>query len=158
MLPKISRLGSAVSHTLNRNLTELQSQTKYFQQYRKIQYNWTGKEKFSIYFCMFFNCYCQSLISSRETGHQDICAPKFENFLVFPNFLKSQVLTHLATLEATRIPSFLLLVIKHATTQNQPKPPTITQNQSRPPTTSQNHPKTTHNQPKSPTSSHNYPK
>ena len=36
---------------------------------REIQWNWTGQEKFDIYFGMFFDCYCQSLISGRETGH-----------------------------------------------------------------------------------------
>ena len=27
------------------------------------------KEKFDIYFCMFFDCYYRSLISGRATGH-----------------------------------------------------------------------------------------
>ena len=31
--------------------------------------NWRGQEKLDIYFCLFFNWYCQSLICEGETGH-----------------------------------------------------------------------------------------
>ena len=41
----------------------LQSWTKYLEQNGIIQLNWTGEEKFDICFCMFFNCYWQSLSS-----------------------------------------------------------------------------------------------
>ena len=54
----------------------------------------------------------------------------------------------------------ILLVIKHATNQNQLKPPTTTQNYPEPARTVQNQPKlseTIHNQPKPPSTSQNYP-
>ena len=38
-------------------------------QNRKIQSSWTVQEKFDIYFSVLFNCYCQNLMSSRDTGH-----------------------------------------------------------------------------------------
>ena len=41
----------------------LQSWTKYFEQNGVIQYNWAGEEKFGICFCVFFDCYLQSLSS-----------------------------------------------------------------------------------------------
>ena len=47
----------------------LQSWAKCLEQNREIQWNWTGQEKFDIYFGVFFDCCCQSLISGRETGH-----------------------------------------------------------------------------------------
>ena len=47
----------------------LQSLAKYLQQNREIHQNWAGQEKFHIYFCVVFDCYCQSLISGRKTGH-----------------------------------------------------------------------------------------
>ena len=50
-------------------IDDLQSYAKYLEQTREIQQNWTGQEKFDIYFCVFFDCCCQTLISERETGH-----------------------------------------------------------------------------------------
>ena len=44
----------------------------------KLGKNWTGQEKFDIYFCVFFDCYCQGLMSP----------PKYEIFLIFPDFLR----------------------------------------------------------------------
>ena len=41
----------------------LQSQTKYLEQNGVIQQKRTGKEKFGIRFCVFINCYWQSLSS-----------------------------------------------------------------------------------------------
>ena len=67
----------------------LQSWAKYLEQNREIQSNWTGQEKFDIYFCLFFDCYCQSLISGGETGHWAMSPPKFKIFLIFPYFLRS---------------------------------------------------------------------
>ena len=75
--------------------TILQSWAKYLEQNREIQSSWTGKEKFDIYFCVFFHCYCQ------------MSPPKFEIFLIFPYFLRSYVLSRSATREATHIPSLL---------------------------------------------------
>ena len=46
-----------------------QSRTKYLEQNRKIQQNWTGQEKFYIYIYVFFNYFCQSLNTGRETVH-----------------------------------------------------------------------------------------
>ena len=45
------------------------------------------KRKFGICFCMFFNCYCQSLVSSRKTGNRAMRPSKFEFFLVLPKIL-----------------------------------------------------------------------
>ena len=84
-----------------------QSRTKYLEQNAEILWSWTGKEKFGIYFCVVFNCYCQSLISRRETRYLATCLCKFEIFLIFPNFLRSSVLNRSATCEATCIPSLL---------------------------------------------------
>ena len=39
-------------------------------------------------FTLFFHCYCQNIISGKETGYKAIFTPKFENFLTFPNFLR----------------------------------------------------------------------
>ena len=47
------------------------------------------------------------LLSKRETGRYSMSLPKFENFLLIPNSLSSQVLNRLATSEATHIPSLL---------------------------------------------------
>ena len=69
---------------LHRNL---QSWAKYLEKNREIQYNWTGLEKFDIYFCVFSDCYCQSLISGRDAGQMAL--PKFKIFLIFPYFLRS---------------------------------------------------------------------
>ena len=59
--------------------------------------DWTGQGGFDIYFCVFFDCCCQSLISGGETGHWAMSPPKFEIFLIFPYFLnsKSEVVRHL---------------------------------------------------------------
>ena len=70
-------------------LIELQSCTKYLEQYREIQYNCTGREKFNLYFCMFLDCHCQSLISGRETGDKAMFPLKFKIHLIFPYFLRS---------------------------------------------------------------------
>ena len=45
---------------------------------------------FDIYFCVLFDCYCQSLISGWEAEHNvsTMSQPKFEIFLIFPNFLR----------------------------------------------------------------------
>ena len=42
---------------------------KTFDQGRKIQWSWTGKQNFDIYFCVLFDCHCQSLIFGRKTGY-----------------------------------------------------------------------------------------
>ena len=44
-----------------------------------------------------FSCYCQSLISGRETVHWARSPPKSETFLTFHNFLKPYVLSPSAT-------------------------------------------------------------
>ena len=80
-----------------------QSWAKYLEQNREIQKNWTGKEKSDIYLYMFFDCYCQSCISGRETGHWVIFPPKSEHFLIFPYILRFWVFSHSATCEATCI-------------------------------------------------------
>ena len=56
---------------------------------------------------VFFYCFYESLISGRETGHQAISPPKFQIFLLFHYFLKSQVLSRSATRGAARLPSLL---------------------------------------------------
>ena len=46
----------------------------------------TGQEQKRLIspFAVFFDCYCQSLISSRGTGHWAMSPPRFEIFLIFP--------------------------------------------------------------------------
>ena len=41
---------------------------------------------------MFLDYYCQSLISGRDTGHWAMSPPKLKICLIFPYFLKFQVL------------------------------------------------------------------
>ena len=41
----------------------IQNVTKYFEQCKEIQWIWTILEKSDFYFCVFFDCYCQVLIS-----------------------------------------------------------------------------------------------
>ena len=55
------------------------------------KYSKTGPAKKHLIstFACFFTCYCQSLISGRETGHWAMSQPKFEIFLIFSYFLKS---------------------------------------------------------------------
>ena len=56
---------------------------------------------------MFFDSYCQSLLSRRKTGHYAASPIKFDIFKIFSNFLRLQVLRHAATREATRVPNLL---------------------------------------------------
>ena len=53
----------------------------------------TGQDKRSLLFTFacFFHCYCQSLISGRETGRWAMFPHKFEILLIFPNLLNFQV-------------------------------------------------------------------
>ena len=83
------------------------TQTKYLEQNREIQQQWTGHEKFDIYFLMFFHSLCQSFISGRGTGYWAMSPPKLEIFLIFPYFLRSLVLSRSATREETLVPSLL---------------------------------------------------
>ena len=46
----------------------LQSSAGYLERNGEIRWNWTGQGKFDIYFCVFFDCYCQSLASEKGTG------------------------------------------------------------------------------------------
>ena len=72
-----------------------------------IQSNWTEKGRFVIYFCVFFECYCGSLIPGRDTGRWDMSPSKFGIFLIFLYFPKSQVLSSSETCQGNRIPSLL---------------------------------------------------
>ena len=49
----------------------------------------TEQEKFHIFLCVCFDCYCQTLISWRKTVHEAMPALKFEIFLTFPNLRRS---------------------------------------------------------------------
>ena len=53
---------------MTRNLHR-QSQSKYLEQSKKIQYIWTRLENVDTCFCVPFDCCCQSLVSGKETGH-----------------------------------------------------------------------------------------
>ena len=69
-----------------------QTQTKYLKQNREIQQQWTGHEKFDIYFLMFFHSLCQSFISGRGTGHWALGYVStqtwdFPNISLFPKIL-----------------------------------------------------------------------
>ena len=50
-----------------------QSRAEYLQQHSEIHRNWTGKEKFGIYFLVIFKTYCKCLVFWKETVHQ-LCA------------------------------------------------------------------------------------
>ena len=58
----------------------LQSWTKYLEQSQEIQQNWTGLQRFNIYFSVSFDCYCQSLISQRRGLLNIMSPPTFEIF------------------------------------------------------------------------------
>ena len=62
------------------------------------------------YLFVLFYCYYQSFISGRKTWHW-ISSSKFKIFLVFSTFLRSSVLSHPATRQATRIQSFFFYQI-----------------------------------------------
>ena len=55
-----------------------------------------GQNKKSLipFFAYFFDWYCQTLISWRETDHWAIPTPKFEICLIFPNFQGSSLALH----------------------------------------------------------------
>ena len=55
----------------------------------EVQQNWTEQENFDMYFYLFFNCFCQGVVSGRETGRWTMSPASFEFFLIFPNFLRS---------------------------------------------------------------------
>ena len=63
--------------------------------------NWIGAENFDNCFCVIFDYYCKRFISGRKTGHQ--APPSFNLFLIFPNFLRPQMVCRLATREGTRL-------------------------------------------------------
>ena len=46
----------------------LQTWAGYFERDGEVQSSWTWQEIFDIYFCVFCDCYRQSLISGKETG------------------------------------------------------------------------------------------
>ena len=64
---------------------------KCFEQSREIPKSWTVQEKFDVYFCMFFDWYCQSIIPGRMgrmggMGTMLCLLPKlrfFQYFLIF---------------------------------------------------------------------------
>ena len=54
----------------------LQFQVGHLNQGKEIQWICTGLENFDIYFGLLFDCYCQILISGRETGRRTMFSPK----------------------------------------------------------------------------------
>ena len=50
------------------------------------------KKSFDIYSCLFFDYYCQTLISGRKTGHWAMFPPDFEIFPIYRNFLRLSLL------------------------------------------------------------------
>ena len=56
----------------------------------EIQQTWKGLENLNIFFCLFFDCNCQNVISGKETGHLAMYLPKFQ-ILIYPDFLRSYV-------------------------------------------------------------------
>ena len=50
---------------------------------------------FDIYLCVFFNCYCQSLISGREAGYVSTQIMYFPNISLFPKILSFKSLGNL---------------------------------------------------------------
>ena len=57
----------------------------------------TGPEKLDICFSVIFNLYYQIFTSENETGHTALLLPNFDFFLIFTNFLSSEVLSCSAT-------------------------------------------------------------
>ena len=71
----------------------LQSWAIYLEQNRESSKTGQEKKSFISTFACSFGCYCQSLISGKETGHWVMFPPKFEIFLIFPYFVRSLVVT-----------------------------------------------------------------
>ena len=67
-------------------------------QSKEIKQKWRGPKNIDNCFFVVFNCYDQGLISKRNTGHQALPPTNFETFLIFPSFLRSELLSSLATL------------------------------------------------------------
>ena len=74
-----------------------QSLTKYLEQSKEIKQNWTGPEKLDICFSVIFNLHYQIFTSENETGHMALLLPNFDFFLIFTNFISSEVLSCSAT-------------------------------------------------------------
>ena len=66
-----------------------------------------GQEKFDIYLCVFLTGIARVYFLEGRLGTRLYLWPKFRTFLIVPNFLRSYVLSPLATREATRMPSQL---------------------------------------------------
>ena len=62
---------------------------KIMEQKREIKQKLDGARKVWDVLLRLFWLVFQSLISGREAEHYDLSPPKFESFLMFPNFLKS---------------------------------------------------------------------
>ena len=64
--------------------------------------NWTEAEKFDNCFCVICDCYLKNFVSGKKNGHEALSPPNLDFFLIFPNLLRSSVLSCSATREATR--------------------------------------------------------
>ena len=73
----------------SRLILMFQSWTKYLQQSKEINQNWTGAENLDNCFCESFDRYYKSFIAGRKTGNQAISLLNFDFLLIFPNFLRS---------------------------------------------------------------------
>ena len=78
---------------------DLQSWTKYMR--KTLVFMWNRRFPGDSY------RYWQNFYFGGRTKHETIISWSFEIFLIFPNFLRSYVLSHSATCEATRIYQFI---------------------------------------------------
>ena len=83
----------------------LQFRTKYLRQTLAFMWNSALREKFNFHFYGVL-CWCWQKFSF-WTGHYAIILWHFEIFLIFPNFLRSLVLSNSETREATRNTMFI---------------------------------------------------
>ena len=103
------------------------------------------------FFLRFVSSFILKLLDCTKTSCFRIrkCFMEWRYFLTFKRPITLSYRNQSIDLQSTSIGWFLYaLVIKHVTSQNQPKPAKTTYNQPKPPTTSHKHPqlaKTTHN-------------
>ena len=65
-------------------------------------------ESFDIYFIVIFDRFCQKFIFGGENGVYVVFSPNFEDHLILLHYLRSKVLSRLATPEAISIQGLLL--------------------------------------------------
>ena len=62
---------------------KLQTWTKYLGKRKESKQNWKGAKNFDNWFCVIFDHCYKSYIARRNTGHEALCLPNFDIFLIF---------------------------------------------------------------------------